>query len=186
MSARLLPLRRAALCAVLFVLASALPALRSSAQSVPLTESQAKAAFVLNFARFVEWPAGAFATREAPVVACVLGRDGVATALQALDGRPVQGRVLKFRRVTVADELRDCHVAFLGETDERRLVPLLRGLAGRAVLTVGDAEHFIDVGGAIGLVVGEERLQFEINRAAIDQAQLKASANLLRLARNAP
>lgn len=177
---------RSAASAALLALACALPAPLSIAQTVPLTESQAKAAFVLNFARFVEWPAAAFAARESPVTACVLGRDGVATALAALEGRAVQGRVLKARRVTSADELRDCHVAFLGETDERRLVPLLRGLAGRAVLTVGDAEHFIDVGGAIGLVPGEERLQFEINRRAIEQAQLKASANLLRLARNAP
>lgn len=182
----LLPTRRGALGVALLSLACAVLAPRSIAQAVPLTESQAKAAFVLNFARFVEWPAASFATRETPVAACVLGRDGVAAALQALDGRPVQGRVLKARRAASADELRDCHVVFLGETDERRLVPQLRALAGRAVLTVGDAERFIDVGGAIGLVAGEERLQFEVNRQAIDQAQLKASANLLRLARNAP
>lgn len=186
MSSGFLSSRRAVLCVVLVALGCAWPAPRSTAQTVPLTEPQAKAAFVLNFARFVEWPVASFPTRESPVIACVLGRDGVAAALQGLDGRPVQGRVLRARRVASADELRECHVVFLGETDERRLVPLLRGLAGHPVLTVGDAERFIDIGGAIGLVAGEERLQFEINRHAIDQAQLKASANLMRLARNAP
>ncbi|MEF8711286.1 MAG: YfiR family protein [Candidatus Accumulibacter propinquus] len=61
---------------------------------------------------------------------------------------------------------------------------VLRTLAGQAVLTVSDADGFIDVGGAIGIVQGEGRLQFEVNRQALEQAQLKASSNLLKLARN--
>jgi hypothetical protein len=151
-----------------------------------LSEAQAKAGLVLNFARYVEWPAQAFASREAPVVACVWGRDAVAAALSALESRPVQGRTLRVRRAAVLEELRGCHVVFVGETDERRAVPVLRALAALPVLTVGDSERFIDIGGAIGIVHGDERLQFEINRQALDQAQIRASANLLRLARNAP
>lgn len=147
-----------------------------------LTEAQAKAGFILNFARYVEWPAAAFASREAPVVACLLERDALVGALTALEGRQVQGRALKVRRSLTADDTRGCHLVFIGEAEERRIVPVLRSLAGQAVLTVGDAEHFVDLGGAIGIVLGEERLQFEVNRSALDQAQLKASASLLKLA----
>jgi hypothetical protein len=154
-----------------------------SAQTT-LTETQAKAAFILNFARYIEWPASAFASREAPVVACVVGRDTLGPALSALEGRPVQGRPLKVRRGVVPDDTRGCHVVFIGEAEERRIVPVLRALAGQPILTVSDTEHFIDIGGAIGIVAGDDRLQFEVNRTAIDQAQLKASANLLKLARN--
>lgn len=153
---------------------------------LPLTEAQARAAFVLNFARFVEWPASTFATRESPVVACVHGRDAVAAALFALESRPVQGRALKVRRITATDDWPGCHVVFVGETDERRALPLLRAMAGQPVLTVSDGERFIDIGGAIGLVQADDRLQFEVNRRSLEQHQLKASANLLRLARNLP
>lgn len=149
-----------------------------------LTEPQAKAAFVLNFARYVEWPERAFATRETPLSICVLGRDAVGAAVMALDGRPVQNRVVAARRLANADEARSCHVLFLAESDERRLVHALRSLTGLPVLTVGDMDGFIDNGGAIGLVQGEGRLQFEVNRYVLDQAQLKASSNLLKLARN--
>lgn len=149
-----------------------------------LTDAQAKAGLVLNFARYVEWPAQAFASRESPVVACVWGRDAVAQALAALESRPVQGRTLRVRRVAGVDELRQCHVVFVGETDERRALPVLRTLSVLPVLTVGDGDRFVDLGGAIGIVHGDERLQFEINRQALELAQLKASANLLRLARN--
>lgn len=151
-----------------------------------LTEAQAKAAFVLNFARYVEWPASAFANREAPVVACLVGRDALGAALAALDGRAVQSRTLKVRRGVPAEDLRGCHLVFIAESEDRRIVPIVRSVAGQPVLTVSDAERFIDIGGGIGLVFGDERLQFEVNRAALEQAQLKAAAPLLKLARNIP
>jgi hypothetical protein len=151
-----------------------------------LTEAQAKAAFVLNFARYVEWPAAVFATPQSPLAVCLVGRDALGPALAALDGRQVQGRAMKVRLRVVPDELRGCHVVFIGESEERRVQTLLHALAGQPVLTVSDTERFTESGGCVGIVLGEERLQFEVNRAALDQAQLKASASLLRLARNIP
>ncbi len=172
---RWLPVRAALLALGLLAVARAQPA---------LTEAQAKAAFVLNFARYVEWPAASFASREAPVVACLVGRDTLGAALSALDGRPVQGRTLKVRRGVAADDMRGCHVVVIGDADERRVVPVLRALAGQPVLTVSDTEHFVDLGGGIGLLTADDRLQFEVNRGALEQAQLKASASLLKLARS--
>jgi len=75
-------------------------------------------------------------------------------------------------------------VLFIAESESRRLALTLRAVAGQPLLTVSDADAFIDAGGAIGIVRGDGRLQFEVNRAALDQAQLKASSNLLQLARN--
>jgi hypothetical protein len=73
---------------------------------------------------------------------------------------------------------------FVADSEQRRLAQTLRSLAGEPILTVSDIEGFIDVGGSIGIVQGEQRLEFEVNRDALDQAQLKASSNLLKLARN--
>ena len=174
---------RARACAVLVLGLLGLTGAPAQVQA-PLTEAQAKAAFILNFARYVEWPATAFTSREAPVVACLIERSTLLGALGALEGRLVQGRPLKVRRSSGGDDLHGCHVVFIGEAEERRIVPLLRALASQPVLTVGDAERFIDLGGAIGIVAGDERLQFEVNRTALEQAQLKASASLLKLARS--
>jgi hypothetical protein len=159
-------------------------ALRHSQAQPTLTEAQAKAGFILNFARYVEWPTTAFTSRDAPLLTCLLERDALVGALTALEGRLVQGRPLKVRRSLSAEDTHGCHLVFIGEAEERRIVPLLRALAGQPVLTVGDADRFVDLGGAIGIVLGEERLQFEVNRAALEQAQLRASASLLKLARS--
>ena len=149
-----------------------------------LSEAQAKVAFLLNFARYVEWPDRAFGSKEAPLTVCVIGRDSLGTALQSIETRQVQGHPVRLRRDLTVDDARGCHVVFIADSEERRLVPILRALAGQPVLTVSAVDGFIDAGGAIGIVVGDDRLQFEINRAALDQAQLKAGSQLLKLARN--
>ncbi|EXI89112.1 MAG: hypothetical protein AW11_01746 [Candidatus Accumulibacter regalis] len=149
-----------------------------------LTEAQAKAAFVINFARYVEWPERVFANRTAPLLICALGRSAVGNALEAHEGRQVQGRPVAVRQLLGIDEARPCQVLFIADSEERRMSQLLRALSGQPILTVSDAEAFIDGGGAIGLVRADQRLQFEVNRQALEQAQLRASSNLLKLARN--
>ena len=148
-----------------------------------LSEAELKAALVFNFARYVEWPERAFATREAPLVICLVGRDRFAAAFTALETRKLHGRAVKVRTGVAAAEGRGCHVAFVTDPTGAQMIPMLRELAGQSVLTVSDAEGFIDNGGAIGIVAGEERLQFEVNRDALGQAQLTASSQLLKLAR---
>ncbi|MGB0126626.1 MAG: YfiR family protein, partial [Rhodocyclaceae bacterium] len=115
---------------------------------------------------------------------CVLGRDVFGAALTAVENRQAQGHPLKVRVGITAETARGCHVVFVADSEQRRIAPTLRALASEPILTVSDIDGFIDAGGAIGIVQGEQRLEFEINRDALDQAQLKASSNLLRLARN--
>lgn len=152
---------------------------------VPLTEIQAKTSAIFNFARYVEWPERAFAFRDSPFVFCLAGRESLPGAAAGLENRSLYGRTTQVRRVFGTEELRGCHVLFVGESEDRRLAPMLRAVASEPVLTVGDLAGFTDSGGAIGIVLEEGRIRFDINRIALDQAQLKASSNLLRLARNA-
>ncbi|WP_313952131.1 YfiR family protein [Accumulibacter sp.] len=169
--------------AVLLAFAAIVTTSRSLSQGT-LTEAQAKAAFVVNFARYIEWPERAFTNRTAPLLICALGRSVVGNALEAHEGRQVQGRPVAVRQLLGIDEARPCQVLFIADSEERRMSQLLRVVAAQPILTVSDADAFIDSGGAIGLVRADQRLQFEVNRQAIEQAQLKASSNLLKLARN--
>lgn len=177
-----LPLHR--VCWHTAVLAAMLlPALCANAQT-PLTETQAKASALFNFARYVEWPDRAFGSRDSSFVFCLAGRESLAGGAPGLENRTLQGRTTQVRRVLGTEELRGCHVLFIGEPEERRLGPMLRAVASDAVLTVSDLAGFTESGGAIGIVLDDGRIRFDINRAALEQAQLRASSNLLRLARN--
>ncbi len=175
--------RRPSLCLLLAAAAVWLCVLPKALGQQPLSDVQMKAAFVLNFIRYTEWPERSFAAPDAPVVACVLG-DPSATALAGIAGRSIRGHAVQVRAVLSADEAHACHVLFVPDIDMRRFVGILRAVQNSPVLTVSDAEGFIDAGGMIGLVHFDHRLQFEINLGVMQQAQLKASSQLLRLARN--
>lgn len=169
---------RTILMAALLLLAAA----RAGAAAV--LDDQLKAAFVFNFLRYVEWPQESFVTPAAPITVCALGKEPLGGALSAIGGRQAQGRTVDVRWLSSDAEIDGCHALFIPESEQRRLATLLNRVAGRAVLTVSDIEGFTEAGGGIGLVYGEERLQFEVNLHVLGQARLRASAQMLKLARS--
>ncbi len=146
-------------------------------------EYQVKAAYLFNFAKFVEWPAQAFRAPDAPLVLCVAGRDPFGGVLAAYERRIVHGRELRVRRNVAVGELRGCHLLYVSESEERRLAPTLAAAVDMPVVTVSDLDGFIDAGGMIGLVEADARIQFEVNLGSASRAGIRVSAQLLRLAR---
>jgi hypothetical protein len=61
---------------------------------------------------------------------------------------------------------------------------ILEGLGGASVLTVGDCKGFAEQGGMINFVLENDRVQFEVNRKAAEQAGLKISSKLLSVAKS--
>jgi hypothetical protein len=156
-----------------------------------------KAAFVLNFARYTEWPASSFHDQGAIEVR-VLGDRRAAQALEDLAQRaaPIAGRRLAVRYVEpeldatpgwrrlIAD-LRSSQVLYIGGSLGAGQVPrLLAELAGTDVLTVGDVDGFAAAGGMLGLVIEQNRIAFDANPSAIAASRLRVSARVLKLARH--
>lgn len=173
-------MRRGLLHLLLYVIA--LFAARLALAVPPSGEYQIKAAYLLNFARYVEWPATRLPP-GAPLRICVLGRDPFGGALEGLEGRQVQGREVRVRQADSLDQTADCHIVFISGSEERRMGPILRGLADRAVLTVSDIDGFVEAGGGIGLVIEDQRVRFDINQGPLLRDNLRASSQLLRLGR---
>ena len=55
--------------------------LATGAKAQTSFEYELKASFLFRFTEFVEWPAGAFASREAPLRICIVGPDPFGDAL---------------------------------------------------------------------------------------------------------
>lgn len=157
--------------------------LSAQVPSAPPEEYQIKAAYLLNFARYVEWPVGRLPA-GAPLRLCLLGRDPFNGALSGLEGRSVQGHDVRLRVADGVEQASDCHMVFVSDSEERRLGVILRTLGARGVLTVSDIEGFAEAGGDIGLVTEDSRVRFDINQLSLTRDSLKASSQLLRLGRN--
>lgn len=149
-------------------------------QAQPVSASAVKAAFVLNFMKFVEWPNTAFTSAQAPMVLCV---DAVPSelsdALLGLDGRTAQGRSLSVRRESAPSAERGCNIAFLANA-----ASLSNAMTADAtMLTVGDAPGFAESGGMIGLYSENGKIRFEINAGSVKRSKLRVSSQLMKLAR---
>ncbi|MBZ5700626.1 MAG: YfiR family protein [Acidobacteriia bacterium] len=147
-------------------------------------EYEVKAAFLYNFAKFVEWPAEAFSNPSAPIRLCVLGEDPFGRVLdQTVQDKSVNGRTLLILRSQQVRELRACHILFIGASEQNRLPEIFTALRGSSALSVGDTEQFVQSGGAIQFTLQDSRVRFTINLAAAERARLKISSKLLSLAR---
>lgn len=143
-------------------------------------EADIKAAFIYNFAKFVEWPAESFGS-DGRLQLCTLGDSLLAQKLRQLHGREAQGRSIEVRVLARADDSAGCHMLFLASQTE---AARLSAAAPAAMLTISESVHYVRQGGMIGLFVEANRVQFAVNLPAAQQAGLKISARLLQLARN--
>jgi len=146
-------------------------------------EYQVKAAFLFNFAKFVEWPNEAFSDPNAPLVITVLGEDPFNGSLEAVKGKLVNNRKLTIRRVKDIQEIGKSNVLFVSPSARKELGRILEALQGQNVLTVGEDGAFIQCGGIINFVKEDNRVRFEVNVTAAERAGLKISSRLLALAR---
>jgi hypothetical protein len=161
--------------------AGAMP-LRGAPPPHPL-EYEVKAAFLFNFAKFVEWPPESFQEHGALTI-CVFGEDPFGGILEStVAGENLAGRPLRVRQVDRASALRSCQVAFISQSERERVPEILAGLRGANVLTVGESDSFAEQGGMVRFFLEANRVRFEINLDALERTRLQVSSKLLRVAR---
>lgn len=145
-------------------------------------EYQVKAAFLLNFTRFVQWPAGSFATPQSPLTICVMGKDPFGRALDdVVRGETANSRALAVERIAKTPAPGMCQVVFIGAGVSD--LPRVLNALGRGVLTVGEGEKFLRDGGMIALLLDNRRVRFDVDQAAAAAAGLSLSSRLLSVAR---
>lgn len=147
-------------------------------------ETYVKSTYLMNFARYVYWPEGTFETMDSPLMICTLGRSGIWPGIRdVVRGKKGGGRAMRARQVFSTKEASSCQVLFVAAEIRRFSAEDLEHLAERPVLTVGEAEEFLAIGGAIRLARSENRITFDINLDASDRAGLTLSSRMLDVAR---
>jgi len=146
-------------------------------------EYQVKAAFLFNFAKFVEWPADTFKAADDPMAICVLGQDPFSGGLEDLvRDKTVAGRPFVVRKVSTIPQAIKCQIVFVTASERKRVRSILDELKGRSILTVGEAEDFTANGGVINFKLKDARVRIEIDTVAAERANLHISSKLLSLA----
>jgi hypothetical protein len=168
--------RLVALGGLLAALSSVLAAQQQS------LEYDVKAAFVLNFVRYVEWPP---THTTPPLRLCVLYADPVGNRLHGMVGdEQWQGGAIDVRVVPDMRSAAACHLLYVPQTAAARFSTGISAISGLPVLTVGEHERFLEQGGMIRLFLEDNKIRFSINLKSADGAGLVISSRLLRLARS--
>jgi len=146
-------------------------------------EYQVKAAYILNFTKFVEWPEGTFPAGDSPLNLCVADEGPLGQTLT----RMAAGEAISLHRMNVRilhrpEPAEGCHVLFVPGDDANPSE--LLGTLGSGVLTVGEGPAFLMAGGVISFVIENHRVRFDINYQAAHRAGLHLSAKLLAVARS--
>lgn len=145
-------------------------------------ESRLKAAFILNFAKFVEWPADAVSA-PGQFNFCFIGIDRYQKSyIDALHDKKVKGRAVTVHILSYTSELDQCQVLFLSDLSQAQLAYVQSVIAGKAILTIGEDRQFMALGGMIRFFAYQGKMRFEINPDAAREAGLTISSKLLNLA----
>lgn len=154
------------------------------AQAGTSVEYQIKAAFLFNFAKFVDWPPDAFPSDKSPITLCVFRHDPFGSVLdEIIQGKTINNRAILARRTNELPDLKPCQLVFVDKEADKGLSDVLNSLKGTSALVVGESEGFAERGGGIQFFLEDNKLRFAINVDAIQRARLNVSSKLLALAR---
>ncbi len=140
-----------------------------------------KAAFVYNFAKFVEWPVDAFAASDTPIRLCALSSEASNNRLDLIQGRSAQGRDIALMLLDSAQQSGNCHILYLAKP-HANYDGMLATLNGKPVLTISEDVNFVDRNGMVSLFIDDNHVRFRINLKAAQATGLKVSARILQLA----
>jgi hypothetical protein len=151
------------------------------AQARTPTEYEVKAAFLFNLIKYTDWPLKSKAPTNQWVIG-IYGENPFGESLQSvIAGRPLNGRQVVIKTISTEGEAERCHIVFIGKMERDRVPSLLKFLSQNSILSVGESENFLDLGGMVQFQLHEEKVRLLFNMGPIERGELKINSNLLRL-----
>lgn len=149
----------------------------------PALGFQMKAGFLANLPKYVNWPEATFTNAESSIVIGVMGESKVAGEVEKIiKDRKINGRGLTLKRISSVDQADGCQILFIPSEERSRMIAVLENLKHKSVLTVGESDDFLAIGGMINLTQRERNISLEVNLAPVGEAHLKISSKLLNVA----
>ena len=140
-----------------------------------------KAAFVYNFAKFVNWSEVVFPNSPDSLKVCSLSADLGPDAFGDMPATIIQGRKIEIvaeQALLGSHNVQTCHVLYLGSKDRDKSRETITMLRGKPVLVVSEEGH----GGMIEFVVVKDKVRFTVDLTQVRNSKLNISSQILKLA----
>lgn len=158
------------------------PTLTTAEKPKRFSEYNAKYLAMVNLIKFTKWPQRHPDTRSLDI--CLIGDRPLYESWKGAKTRTIGGRRIRMFFVTSSAEVdaKQCRVLFVPIAAQSQQADLIKTLAGKPILTVGESKDFLQDGGAINLHIQNRRLRFDINKTALERSSLTISSRVLKLA----
>jgi len=140
-----------------------------------------KVAFIYNFTKYIKWPN---LDNDHVFKIGVLGDSDIIISLQELAAKKlVANKPIEVIHFDTVQDLKYCHILFISESENQQVTEILSMQRNKATLTVGDSKGFCEQGVMINFFLQDGMVKFEMNPSRVENAGLKASSQLQKLAR---
>lgn len=148
-------------------------------------ELKIMAGFLYNFSKYVQWPDAKFAGDKSPFIYCIVDQDSFIPIVEkTLNGKKIKGRRVITQSKKSIGDLNSCHLVFIGTRDQEGVSEVVKSITGAGILTVGRLDRTSDSKVVINLIKYKNKFKFSVNTNKAEQANLKISSRLLKLAVN--
>jgi hypothetical protein len=158
-------------------------AMPAKAEDEAVLDFQVKAAFLVNFPKYIDWPSTAVPQTNSKITVGIFGDDNVAEAFAAMvvGGKTIYGHPIVLKRIIREEEISSshCQILFIAASERSRAPAILESIKNTAILSVGETDDFLEKGGMINLTHRGRNIRFEVNLDATRPANLKISSKLL-------
>ena len=157
-------------------------AFTSFAETKGSKEYQLKAAYLLNFARFVYWPEAAFTHTAEKFNICVYGENPFGDSLDRLSSKKIHNRKIHIIYTDNSEKIVACHIVYVGKSKKSTYAEELKEHKNSILLSVSDIGDFSLNGGMIEFIRVKKKIKFIINVNESMDAGIKYRSQLLEVA----
>lgn len=137
------------------------------------------AGLLYHFTKNVEWPTQ---KQQGDFVIGVYGDSEMLEATQnMMKNRTMSNQRIVVKQINSKDDLTQYHIIFVERSFSHKFKHIQQLSKTSNILLITEGDNLAKKGASINFVIKNEKLKFEMNKAAIDGAGLKVSNDLVRL-----
>lgn len=166
------------------ILMSALLCLLALTAKAQYAEYEIKAAYIFNFAKFIEWPETETTPTDS-IYLCIYQKDPFGVILEkTMVGRTANGKSWNIKRINSLKEVTKCHILVIPNTSQHNITQLIKEIGNKPILTIGDEiPNFCCMGGIVNFTPQMSKCQFEMNNEIAIGNRIRINPKLLQLAK---
>ena len=151
----------------------------SASVSLAVDEATVKAAYLYNFAKFIQWPD----EQRAELRLCIIGNDALGQPLHSLIGKPVRNMQISVRHGVAVHDIPQCDLVFVPAERAQSLERVRQVVNSYPILIVAESTDALPKGAMVALIQSDNRIVFEVDLTVTRRLGFQISAKMLQLAR---